>query len=67
MSVCVYRVGVSDFTALRKKLSFSLLVMVLMFLYLFHERRGTNRPWPRWVGSVAMSLALFVLIIHTSF
>lgn len=37
-----------DFTALGKKLCFSLFAWVLMFLYGVPQRRGTNNLFPGW-------------------
>lgn len=48
-------------TALGKKLSLSLFVVVRMFLYRLPDGSGTNSLWPGWLGSMAMDLALFMI------
>lgn len=47
-----------DFTALGKKLCFSLFAWVLMFLYGVPQRRGTNNLFPGWVGGWVGSAAI---------
>ena len=46
--------GLMDFTALGRKLCFSLFVGVVLYLNLLPERRGTNRWCPGQVGSAAI-------------